>query len=164
MYIKKYLLTIAIYLCCTQVFGQSINFLNLVNLTSLNNEQAGSTLTANKAWALQYGEEIKGFVVEHYQTTGVPQNKKETIIIGQGTKTANGSVLHTVSYISPNTRDVLNLTTQAKGQGLIQNFRGSDSTDNIYIYENILYHMVVRISLNNDKAVIDITQKQIFVE
>ena len=161
---KKYLLTIAIYLCCTQVFGQSINLLNLINLTSLNNEQAGSTLTANKTWALQYGEDINGFVVEHYQTTGVSQNKKETIIVGQGTKTANGGILRTVSYISPKAQDVINLTTQAKDQGLIQNFRGSDRNDNIYIYENILYHMMVRISHNNDKAVIDITQKQIFVE
>jgi hypothetical protein len=161
---KKYLLTFAIYLCCAPVFGQSIHLLNIINLASLNNEQAGSTLTANKTWALQYGEEVNGFVVEHYQTTGVSQNKKETIITGQGTKTATGGLLRTVSYISPNTQDVKSLTDQAKGQGLIQNFSGSDRTDNIYIYENILYRMVVRISLNNDKAVIDITQKQIFVE
>lgn len=161
---KKCLLTIAIYLCCNHAFGQSINLLNILNLTSLNNDQAGSNLTVNKTWALQYGEELDGFVVEHYQTTGVPQNKKETIIIGQGTKTATGGVLRTVSYISPKTQDVINLTGQAKSLSLIQNFRGSDRTNNIYIYESQLYHMVVRISLNNDKAVIDVTQKQIFVE
>ncbi|WP_345101125.1 hypothetical protein [Mucilaginibacter panaciglaebae] len=160
---KKYLLTVAIYLSCTHVFGQSINLLNIINLTSLNNEQAGSTLTANKAWALQYGEGVNGFIVEHYQTTAASQ-KKETLIVGQGVRTANGGILRTVSYLSPNIQDVMNLVEQAKGQGLIQNFRGSDRNGNIYIYENILYHMVVRISHNNDKAVIDITQKQIFVE
>lgn len=160
---KKLLLTIAVYLCCAHAFGQTINLLNIVNLTGLNNDQASSTLTANKAWALQFGEEVNGFVVEHYQTTAT-KTKKETLIIGQGTKTQNGGVLRTVSYISPNTQDVINLTGQAKGLGLIQNFRGSDRSDNIYIYESILYHMVVRISLNNDKGIIDITQKQIFVE
>lgn len=160
---KKPLLTIAIYLCCMHAFGQSINLLNIVNLTGLNNDQVGSTLTSNKVWALQYGEEINGFVVEHFQTTATPTNK-ETLIVGQGNKRANGGILRTVSYISPNTKDIINLTGQAKGLGLIQNFRGSDKADNIYIYESILYHMVVRISLNNDKGVIDITQKQIFLE
>jgi len=160
---KKLLLTVAIYLCCTHAFGQSINLLNIINLTDLNNDQAGSILTANKIWALQYGEEINGFVVEHYQTTS-KLTKKETIIVGQGTKTLSGGVLRTVSYVSPNTQDVINLVGRAKGQSLVKNFRGSDRTDNIYIYENLLYHMVVRLSLKNDKAVIDITQKQIFVE
>ncbi|WP_214069968.1 hypothetical protein [Mucilaginibacter sp. dw_454] len=161
---KKCLLTIAIYLSCAHAFGQSTSLLNLINMTSLNNEQAGNNLTANKAWALQYGEDQNGMVVEHYQTTGVVQNKKETIILGQGYKTANGGILHTISYVSPNPQDVINLAGQAKASLLIQNFRGSDKDYNIYIYESILYHMVVRISLNNDKGVIDITQKQIFVE
>lgn len=161
---KKCLLTIAIYLCCTHAFGQTINLMNIINLTGLNNDQAGSILTANKVWALQYGEEINGFVVEHYQNMAVPPKQRETLIVGQGTKTASGGILRTVSYVSPNVQDVINLVGQAKGQGLVQNFRGSDRNDNIYIYENILYHMVVRISLNNDKAVIDINQKQIFVE
>jgi hypothetical protein len=160
---KKYLLTIIVYLCCTHLHAQRITLLNLINLTSLNNAQAGNTLTSGKTWQMQYGEELNGFVVEHYQTLA-PQNKIETIIIGTGFKTASGAVLHTVSYISPNTQDIMNLTGQAKASGLIQNFRGSDKLDNIYIYESFLYHMVVRLAIDNSKGVIDITQKQIFVE
>ncbi|MCC8425622.1 hypothetical protein [Mucilaginibacter sp. UR6-11] len=160
---KKSLLTLIIYLCCTQVYGQHITLLNLINLTSLNNTQAGNTLTSGKTWGLQYGEDLNGFVVEHYQTSA-PRNRIETIIIGTGIKTASGAILHTVSYVSPNPQDVINLTSQAKGAGLIQNFKGADKQDNIYIYESFLYHMVVRLAIDNSKGVIDVTQKQVFVE
>jgi hypothetical protein len=160
---KKYLLTLVIYLCCAHVYGQSLSLLNLINLTSLNNEQAGNTLTSAKTWHMQYGEELNGFVVEHFQTSAV-QNKTETIIIGTGVKTSSGAILHTVSYVSPNPQDVINLTGQAKTSGLIRNFRGSDKKDNIYIYESFLYHMVVRLAIDNSKGVIDVTQKTVFVE
>jgi hypothetical protein len=160
---KKYLLTLIVYLCCTHLHAQSISLLNLINLTSLNNTQAGTTLTSGKVWYMQYGEELNGFVVEHYQSMAQPV-KKETIIIGTGFKTASGSVLHTVSYVSPNAQDVINLVGQIKTSGLAIFFQGSDAKDNIYIYENFLYHMVVRLALNNSKGVIDITQKQVFVE
>jgi hypothetical protein len=160
---KKYLLTLLVYLCCTQLHAQSISLLNLINLTSLNNAQAGTTLTSGKVWYMQYGEELDGFVVEHYQSMSQPV-KKETIIIGKGFKTANGSILRTVSYVSPNAQDVINLVGQTKISGLAIFFQGSDVKDNIYIYENFLYHMVVRLALDNSKGVIDITQKQVFVE
>ncbi len=160
---KKYLLTLLVYLCCAQSYGQTISLLNLINLTSLNNAQAGSTLTSGKTWGLQYGEEINGFLIEHYQTPGFT-NKKETIIIGAGSKTSSGAILHTVSYISPNIQDVINLVGQAKISGLSMFFQGSDQKDNIYIYENFLYHVVVRLSIDSSKGVIDITQKTVFVE
>jgi hypothetical protein len=160
---KKYLLTLIIYLCCTQLRAQSISLLNLINLTSLNNAQAGNTLTAGKVWYMQYGEDLNGFVVEHYQSAAQPV-KKETTIIGQVFKTASGAILRTVSYISPNTQDVINLVGQTKISGLSLFFRGSDAKDNIYIYDNFLYHMVVRLSIDNTKGVIDVTQKKVFVE
>jgi hypothetical protein len=160
---KKYLLTLLVYLCCTQLHAQSISLLNLINLTSLNNAQAGTTLTSGKQWYMQYGEELNGFVVEHYQSMAEPV-KKQTIIIGQGFKTASGSILRTVSYVSPNPQDVINLVGQTKTSGLAIFFQGSDVKDNIYIYENFLYHVVVRLALDNSKGVIDITQKQVFVE
>ncbi|MDB5003119.1 MAG: hypothetical protein JWQ34_1344 [Mucilaginibacter sp.] len=160
---KKYLLTLLVYLCCVHSYGQTISLFNLINLTSLNNLQAGSNLTSGKTWCLQYGEQVNGFLIEHYQTPGFT-NKKETIIIGAGSKTSSGSILHTVSYITPNTQDVINLVKQTKISGLTMFFQGADKLDNIYIYENFLYHMVVRLSLDNSKGVIDVTQKQVFVE
>jgi hypothetical protein len=160
---KKYLLISLLFLCCDHLHAQSITLLNLLNLANLNNAQAGSTLSANKVWAMQYGEDLNGFVVEHYQTTAQPV-KKETIIIGQGFKTATGSVLHTVSYVSPKIQDVVNLLGQTKTAGLTRFFQGSDPKDNIYIYENFLYHVVVRLSINNVKGVIDITQKHVIAQ
>ena len=160
---KKHLLTLLVYLCCAHSYGQTISLLNLINLTSLNNVQAGSNLTSGKTWGLQYGEEINGFLIEHYQTPGFT-NKKETIIIGAGFKTSSGSILRTVSYVSPNMQDAINLVGQTKISGLTMFFKGSDQKDNIYIYENFLYHIIVRLSLDNSKGVIDVTQKQVFVE
>jgi hypothetical protein len=160
---KKYLLAAMILICSSQLHAQSITLLNLINLTSLNNTQAGTTLSSNKVWAMQYGEELNGFVVEHYQTTAQPV-KKETLIIGTGFKTATGSVLHTVSYISPTIQDVINLVGQTKLAGLTMFFQGSDQKDNIYIYENFLYHVVVRLAIDNSKGVIDVTQKYAFAE
>lgn len=160
---KKYLLLVLFYLCCNPLRAQSITLLNLLNLANLNNAQAGNTLTANKVWAMQYGEELNGFVVEHYQTTAQPV-KKETIIVGTGFKTATGSVLHTVSYVSPTIQDVINLVGEAKKAGLNMFFQGSDPKDNIYIYDNFLYHVVIRLAINNSKGVIDITQKHAFTQ
>ena len=160
---KKYLFTLLVYLCCSQVYGQSISLINLINLTSLNNQQAGDNLTSAKVWALQFGEQVDGFVAEHYQTAA-PADKIETIIVGVGAKTSSGAVLHTVSYLSANVQNIINLVGQTKNSGLTLFFRGSDKADNIYIYENFLYHMVVRIALDNAKATIDVTQKQVFAE
>lgn len=160
---KKYLFALIVYLCCTRVYGQSINLANLINLTSLNNKQAGDNLTSSKTWGLQFGEDINGFVVEHYQTAAVA-NTPETVIVGAGIKTSSGSVLHTVSYVSANTHNIVNLIGQVKNLGLTLFFRGSDKQDNIYIYDSFLYHMVARISIDNSKGVIDVTQKQVFVE
>ncbi|MFD2863912.1 hypothetical protein [Mucilaginibacter antarcticus] len=160
---KKYLLIVLFYLYCNQLQAQSISLLNLINLANLNNTQIGSTLTSNKVWAMQYGEELDGFVVEHYQTTAQPV-KKETIIGGVGFKTATGSVLHTVSYVSPNVQYVINLVAETKKAGLNMFFQGSDARDNIYIYESFLYHVVIRLAINNSKGVIDITQKHALVQ
>ncbi|MES2809009.1 MAG: hypothetical protein V4619_10315 [Bacteroidota bacterium] len=160
---KKYLLIVLFYMCCNQLHAQSITLLNLLNLANLNNAQIGTTLSANKVWALQYGEELNGFVVEHYQTTAQPV-KKETIICGTGFKTATGAVLHSLSYVSPTIQDVINLVGETKKAGLNMFFQGSDPKDNIYIYENFLYHVVVRLAINNSKGVIDITQKHALVQ
>lgn len=160
---KKYLLIGLLYMCYTNVHGQSINLINLINLTNLNNTDAGNDLTSGKVFGLQLGEEINGFVVEHYQTNA-PANKQETVIVGTGYKTANGNVLHSVSYITVNAQNVVNLIGQAKGANLQLTFQGADPQDNIYIYDNFLYHVIFRINFTQTKGVIDISQKQVFVE
>jgi hypothetical protein len=160
---KKYLLIVILYLCCINAHGQSINLLNLTNLTSLNNAQAGETLLAGKAFKLQYGQEINGFVVEHYQTTA-PANNLETVIIGDGFKMASGAVLHTASYVTANPQHIVNLISQTKGINLKETFRGADKQDNIYIYDSYLYHVIMRINFNQTRGSIDVSQKQVFAE
>jgi len=156
---------LALLICCfgASAGAQSITLLNLMNLTSLNNKQAADDIAARKAFKLQYGEEVDGFLVEGYVTTA-PRNKLETIIVGRGFKLASGGVLHTASYVSANPQDVINLMGQTKGANLKQTFHGADDKDNIYIYDSFLYHMVVRMSFDGTRSTLDVSQKQVFVE
>lgn len=160
---RKLLLALLILGWGASAGAQSINLLNLMNLTSLNNKQAADDIVARKAFKLQYGEEIDGFLIEGYATTA-PSNKVETIIVGRGYKLASGGILHNISYASANLKDVINLMGQVKAANLKQNFHGSDGKDNIYIFDNFLFHVVMRISYDGTRSLIDISQKHVFVE
>lgn len=143
--------------------AQSISLLNLTNLTSLNNKQAADDFAARKAFRLQWGEEVGGFLIETYQTQA-PRNKVETVTVGRGFKLASGGVLYTVSYVSADPQHVLNLMEQSKSINVKQTFQGSDTTDNIYIFDSFLYRMTVRMSFDRSRSSIDISQKQVFIE
>ncbi len=160
---RKFLLAFLILSWSASAGAQSISLLNLINLTGLNNKQAADDLAARKAFKLEYGEEIDGFLVEGYISTA-PRNKMETVIVGKSFKLASGGVLHTVSYVSANAQDVINLIGQAKGANLKQSFHGADDKDNIYIFDSFLYHMVARMNFAGTRSTIDISQKQVFVE
>jgi hypothetical protein len=158
---KKLLIVLCLYFASSSTYGQSITLFRLINLVNFTDEQAGSDLSAGKVFSLQFGEEVNGFVVKHYQTNA-PGDKMEKVMVGTGFKAIGGAVLHTVSYISGNTQNTINLMGQAHACGFSLSFQGVDHDDNIYIYDNFLYHMVVRISINNTKGVIDVSQKQLF--
>ena len=160
---RKFLLALLILGWGASAGAQSISLLNLMNLTSLSNKQAADDIAARKAFKLQYGEEIDGFLIEGY-TTNAARNKLETVIVGRGFKLASGGVLHTASYVSANAQDVVNLMGQVKGANLKQTFHGADGKDNIYIYDSFLYHMVVRINFDGTRSTVDISQKQVFIE
>ena len=160
---RKLLLALLISSWGASAGAQSINLLNLMNLTSLNNKQAADDISARKAFKLQYGEEVNGFLIEAYATTA-PSNKVETVIVGRGYKLASGGVLHNVSYVSANPKDVINLMGQVKGANLKQSFHGADEKDNIYIFDSFLYHVVMRMALDGTRSTVDISQKQVFVE
>jgi len=160
---RKFLLALLILGWGASAGAQSISLLNLINLTGLNSKQAADDLAARKAFKLEYGQEIDGFLVEGYITTA-PRNKLETVIVGKGFKLASGGVLHSVSYVSANAQDVINLMGQVKGANLKQTFHGADEKDNIYIFDSFLYHMVVRMNFDGTRSTVDISQKQVFVE
>jgi hypothetical protein len=160
---KKYPLVLLIFLSCAHTYGQSISLTNLLNLTSLTSKDASDVLTMGKVFKLKSGEKINEFVTEHYETTA-PENRTETIIIGAGSKTSTGGILHTVSYVTTNTQNILNLIAQAKTQELIPIFKGADKKDNVFIYDSFLYHIVFYISHNGDRGVADITQKEVYIQ
>jgi len=160
---RKFLLALLISGFTVSAGAQSITLLNLMNLTSLNSKQAADDIAARKAFKLEYGEEIDGFLVEGYITTA-PPNKLETIIVGRGFKLASGGVLHSASYVSANAQNVVNLMGQVKGANLKQTFHGADNKDNIYIYDSFLYHVIIRMSFDGTRSTIDVSQKQVFVE
>src|ERR1700761_2491160 len=160
---KKYPLVLFIYLFCTHAYGQSITLTNLFNLTSLTSKDASYVLTMGKVFQLKSGEKVNEFVTEHYETIA-PANKAEIIIIGAGSKTSTGAILHTVSYVTANTQNILNLIAQAKTQGLVLIFKGADKKDNVFIYDSFLYHVVFYISHGGGRGVADITQKEVYID
>jgi hypothetical protein len=160
---RKLLLALLLLSCGASVGAQSISLLNLANLTSLNSKQAADDFAARKTFKLQSGEEIGGFLVESYQTL-VPRNKLETVVVGKGFKLASGGILHTVSYVSADPQNVINLMGQIRSINVKQTFHGADQYDNIYIFDSFLYRMVVRMNFDGTRSTVDISQKQVFVE
>jgi len=160
---KKLLLALFIVGCGASAGAQSISLLNLTNLTGLNNKQIADDIAARKVFKLQSGEEVGGFLVETYQSAA-PRNKLESLVVGKGFKLASGGVLHTVTYLSANPQDVINLMGQVRSINVKQNFHGADQYDNIYIFDSFLYRMLVRMSFDGTRSTIDISQKQVFVE
>jgi hypothetical protein len=160
---RKLLLALLILGCGASAGAQSISLLNLTNLTSLNSKQAADDFAARKTFKLQSGVEIAGFLVESYQTLA-PRNKLETVVVGKGFKLASGGILHTVSYVSADPQNVINLMGQSKSINVKQTFHGADQFDNIYIFDSFLYHMLVRMSFDGTRSTVDISQKQVFVE
>lgn len=160
---KKYLFALLFLSCVAVARGQSISLLNLANLTNLTNKQAAEDIASRKVFKLQHGELIDSFLVEHYQTTA-PKNKLETIVVGKGYKLATGGVLHTVTYVSADPQNVINLMAQAKSVNLLEGFHGADQYDKIYVFDNSLYRVVVRMSFDQKRSTIDISQKQVLTE
>jgi hypothetical protein len=158
---KRSLLIVLLFFCFINVYGQSITLLDLSNLTSLNLKQADDYFAATKRFKLQFGEEVNGFIVEHYQTPA-QAGKQETVIVGTGFKTASGAVLYAVSYETNDPQDIINLINQTKHAGLLLTFQGADDHNNIYIYDSFLYHVIFRLSFNQTTGIIDLTQKQVF--
>lgn len=160
---RKLLSIVLILVFGASAGAQSINLMNLTNLAGLGNKQAADDIAAHKLFKLQSGEQNGEFLIETYKTAAT-RNKIEAIIIGRGYKLASGGVLHTVSYVSANPQDVINLMGQIGSINVKQSFHGSDKSDNIYIYDSFLYRMTVRLSFDGSRSSVEISQKQAFSE
>ena len=160
---KKFLLIALVYFCSTTVYSQSIGLLDLTNLTSLKSGQVEDYFAAGKVFKQQFGEDVNGFVVKHYQTTS-KANKSETVLTGGGFKAASGVILYSVSYVTSDPQNIINLINQTKNVSLKLTFQGADQSNNIYIYDNYLYHVIFKLSFNQTAGTVDITQKQVFAQ
>jgi len=160
---KKLLLIALFYFCSTTVYSQSIGLLDLTNLTSLKSEQVDDYFVARKVFRLQFGEEVNGFMVKHYQTNS-KTSKQETVLTGGGFKAASDLILYSVSYVTSDPQNIINLINQTKNIGLKLTLQGADQSNNIYIYDNDLYHVVFKLKINQTAGTVDITQKQVFTQ
>ena len=160
---KKPLFILLLVVCGLNTQAQSIGLFDLINLTSLNGEQINNYFVAGRTFRLQYGEEVNGFVVKHYQTNA-PAGKLETVLTGAGYKTANGTVLYTASYVTANAQNILKLVEQTKTANLKESFQGADAANNIFIYDNFLYHIVIKLNFSQTIGSVDVTQKQVFAQ
>jgi hypothetical protein len=160
---KKYLLILIIFGSCIKTYGQSISLLDLANLTSLKSNQVDDYFINGRIFKLQYGEQVNDFLVKHYQVIS-KTNKQETVLTGTGFKTSSGAILYTVSYVTNDPQNIINLINQTKSVALKLTFQGADETNNIYIYDSFLYHVVFRLTFNQTSGTVDITQKIVFAQ
>lgn len=156
---KKYLLIALMTCCCVNVFSQSITLNDLINVSNLPNGEAHNYLVLNKGFKNEYLQDVNGNTMEHLHK--VAGNKQqETVIIGECTRLSNGSVLRTVVYKSQTTQHLFNLITQAKNAGLKMSMQGADAVNNIYLFDNDLYHIVIFVNRNNTFGSVEVKQKE----
>ncbi|WP_295719628.1 hypothetical protein [Mucilaginibacter sp.] len=156
---KKYLFLVVTCFCCVDLFGQSVTVNDLTNLVNLSNADAHNYLVLSKGFKKEYTQDVGGNIVEHLHKGG-PVNKGEAVVIGVGTKLSSGTILRTVTYTSAITKDIFNLITQAKRLGLDMKFQGADSVNNIYLFDNDFFHIVMLISRDNSSGSVEVKQKE----
>jgi hypothetical protein len=154
---KRYLVILALFFCSVSVHAQSLTLYDLINLSNLSNDQAYSFFTAGKTFKRLYEQDVNGLSLIHYQTKN--PTKIEEVVIGDGVRSGNGTLLRKVNYGTSHIDYVLKMIGQAKGAGLDVNFQGSDATKNIYLFDNFLYTVHIYIATDNSLATVEIQQK-----
>ncbi len=156
---KKYLFLALLSFSCVNVFGQSITFNDLTNLTNLTNADAHNYLVLAKGFKKDYTQDVDGNTVEHLHKPGL-EHTEESVAVGVALKLSSGATLRTVTYKTSTTKHVFNLITQAKSQGLPMRFQGADSVNNIYQFDNDFFHIVMFISRDNTSGYVEVKQKE----
>ncbi|AMR31351.1 hypothetical protein A0256_07895 [Mucilaginibacter sp. PAMC 26640] len=156
---KKCLLIILLTVLGVSSNAQSITFYDLTNLTNLSEGEARLYLTLGKVFKHQYIDETKGHKEEHFRSTNAKE-KEQTVTIGESTILSNHTVLRSVTYTTRDPQHILNLIAQAKRSKMTMKFQGSDSNNNIYIFDNDFYHVAMYISTTENKGSVKIDQKE----
>jgi hypothetical protein len=141
------------------VFGQSITINDLTNISNLPNDEAHNYVVLGKGFKQEYLQDVGSNMLEHLHKTGTDK-KEESLIIGEGTKLSNGTILRTVTYKSQTTQHLFNLITQAKSAGLKMNIQGADAVNNIYLFDNNFFHITILVNRNNTFGSVVVKQKE----
>lgn len=145
--------------CGANLFAQSVTINDLTNLSNLSNADAHNYLVLAKGFKKEFTQDVDGRETEHLNKINADK-KQEAVIIGAGNKLSSGTVLHTVTYTTGTTLHVFNLITQAKRAGIPMRFQGADSVNNIYLFDNDFFHIVMYISRDNSSGFVEIKQKE----
>jgi hypothetical protein len=156
---KKYLFLALLSFWGVDLFGQSVTINDLTTLSNLSNADAHNYLVLAKGFKKEYTQEVEGRETEHLNKVGGDKNQ-EKVIVGVGTKLTSGTVLHTVTYTTTTPAHIYHLITQAKKQGLNMKFQGADSVNNIYLFDNDFFHIVMFINRDNTLGSVEIKQKE----
>ena len=160
---KNYLFILILICLGAGVKAQSVSMSDLTNLVSLDPSNAHDFLTEGKPF-VEYNpnnaayEEVNGLMVRHYYGVN-PKSRSESLLVSAAAVDLTGLQKHTVTYVSTNTKYLLNLISQAKNSGLFREFKGNDAYNNIYLFNSALYYVSVYIKNDMSKGVIQVRQK-----
>jgi len=156
---KRILLVALLLFCGAGLFAQSVTVNDLANISNLSNAEAHNYLTLGKKFKRQYIQDTNGNSIEHLNKIG-PDNKEETVVIGVGSKLSSGAVLRTVTYTTSTSQHIINLIGQAKHMGLKMSLQGADAKNDIYIFDNDFFHIVIFLNHDNVSGSVEVHQKE----
>jgi len=154
---RKILVVLLLVYCGMDVQAQSLSLSDLTNMATFDMGRANVFLTQGKPFKQIYMEDKGKLVIHHYKGV-TPASKSETVIVGNGFVTASGTLLHTVTYTSTQTKYILNLIAQAPASGFNRNFLGADQYRKIYVYANTLYTLRIFLNLDNTAGTVEVKQ------
>lgn len=163
---KKYLLAVLLSVCILSSQGQTIAFPDMADLVRLSVGQVDNILIATGKFKLNDKKEVNGQIISQYQSINKDKQviKGETLVTGAYRTTGDGSLLHTVTYLTIYPDYIQNLMKQITKYGYRLTFKGADPTKTIYIYDNALNHVTVSMMADHSSNSVEIRQKDVGME
>lgn len=159
---RRHLFIILLFFTCSGAYAQSLSFEELLNLTNMTEAQSHDFLTAAKGFKAADDQSFNGHNYQEYKIVkgnADKPDKYETVLIGAEVKTSSGSVSHEIIYNTTDDQDLNNLLAQAKKSTLTLIFQGADPNNNIYRFDNSLFHVNISIAFDKKSGNVDVQQK-----
>lgn len=155
----KRLPLILLLFTCNYVRAQSLTLNDLTNLAQLTNGEAHNYLVHARTFKRDYVQVIDGKQIEKYKGTD-DTTKREMITIGDGQKLVSGQLLRNVYYATNNRKFLLNLVNQAKQSNFKLSFTGMDASNNIFMFDDDLYHIIINVGRAKGTGSVSVKQKE----